>query len=313
MSKIRAQGADVAMSAAFETTYGVAPEDGWRTLMLSSFESGYKKPLGYEAEVGAGSESQDPYYDPVAVEPSLEVHARTDSIGFFLKAMFGAPVTTGNGPYTHVFTSGKDLPSLSIEEGHAQLSPALYRLVTGLKLGSMEMDIGRSGPMKFSFSGIGQNHVLSSASAADEPVAFTGAKFVKSNCVIKLDGTVVGQVTGGKITMSNGLEAVETVRGDGLIEGADEGERSAEGELTVRMIANTETIFDTSSAPKALSIEFSLGSVTLKIELGRVFFEGSSPGISGPGGLSVSRNFRAAKPSANALTKITLVNATASY
>ena len=41
-----------------------------------------------------------------------------EAFGFWLKAAFGAPTTTGTAPFTHEFQPGSwTLPSLSIETG----------------------------------------------------------------------------------------------------------------------------------------------------------------------------------------------------
>jgi hypothetical protein len=313
MPKVRAAGADVLMSAVFEVTYGTAPATGWRRHLMASFASGFKRPLGYEPEIGAGPESQDPYYERMEVQPEFELQARTDSVGFWMRALLGAPVTTGTGPYTHVFSSGNDIPSLSVEETHAQLSPVQYRLIKGLKLGSAEVDLSPDGALRMKFSGIAQSHEVRSTVSSGTPTGFTGAKFQQSNCEVRLDDVAIGQLTSGKFTISNGLEAVETIRADSMIEAADEGERSSEGEIMVRLAANTETVFDTTSAPKALKIVYTLGTITLTLEWARVFFEGAAPSISGPGGISVSRNWRAAKPASGPLCRVTLINSIVSY
>ena len=46
-----------------------------------------------------------------------------NAFGFWLKGAFGAPTTTGTGPWTHEFHSGAwTLPSLSIETGMPEVS-----------------------------------------------------------------------------------------------------------------------------------------------------------------------------------------------
>lgn len=322
MTRVRAQGADVQLLAKAEATYGTAPSGNWRPVVATRSAPGGAKPLGYEAELGRGADAQDPFYDPLSVSGNLDVHMRVREIGFWLYYLFGAPTTTGAGPYTHVFSSAGELPSFSLEEGWSNLTTnAVYFLHTGCKLGGFSVDLARSGPGKMSIPMMAQNVSRATSSVGGTPVAaYAEGKFFNKALLINKDGSALAQLTGGNINFSNGLEAVETIgRGDGLVEGVDETERTATGSLNLRLTASS-TLYDAAMTNEsAMDLLFRWttpinGSYKLDLDFGRCFIDWNQPDVSGPGGVSVGLNWRAAKTSSSvAMLKATLINDVASY
>jgi hypothetical protein len=126
-------------------------------------------------------------------------------------------------------------------------------------------------------------------------------------------------LTGGNLVFSNNLRRVETVgRGDGLIEGADEGDRTATGSLEMVMTSD-QTLYGL-----AMTTETSFAFLTrwttpidaaFKLDLlfGRVFVSWGQPGINNPGDVGGPITWRAAKDGSNPLLIATLINDQASY
>jgi Phage tail tube protein len=71
---------------------------------------------------------------------------------------------------------------------------------------------------------------------------------------VKRAGSPVGNLTGGSITYSNNLEKIETIRDDGLIEGADPTIAALTGRIDVRF-ADT-TLIDLAAGGTPVNLEF---------------------------------------------------------
>jgi hypothetical protein len=323
MAKIRAIGADVQLVTRMEATYGTPPAVEWRPVYASRFSGGGSKGLGYEPELGLGADAQDPFYDAQNVDFEMDVHIGVRRMGHWLKRLLGAPVTTGTGPYTHVFSSGGDIPSFSIEEGYPTLTTPRYYQRSGVKLGQMTIPFRRMGPAVATLTGIGQQLTKSNASIGvnGAPLAaLAGGQFMMNAMTLKKDGAALPfQLTGGNLVFSNNLRRVETVgRGDGLIEGADEGDRTATGSLEMVMTSD-QTLYGL-----AMTTETSFAFLTrwttpidaaFKLDLlfGRVFVSWGQPGINNPGDVGGPITWRAAKDGSNPLLIATLINDQASY
>lgn len=94
MPKQRAYGADARLLAARETSYGVVPLAGWRSLDFKSADLSSTQPLGDDPLLGRGRNAQDPYRGLVTDEGQLEIPLDLRGTGFWLTGLFGDPVTT---------------------------------------------------------------------------------------------------------------------------------------------------------------------------------------------------------------------------
>lgn len=324
MAKARAYGSDAALLVAFESTYGTAPDgsggDVYKQMSFRSHSLGAEKPLGYDPLLGAGRDAQDPHYEAVSVEGEIGVPFDLRGIGFWLKGLFGAPTTTDNedDTYDHVFVSGGVLPSLAMQLGHPQLTTARYLRHTGVKLESLGFDMGRTGPAGGTIAAVAQAEAAQTSAIDGTPGSYELQRFNQSRGAIYMEASQLANVTGGRLSFSNNLERVETIRSDGQIDGADETEATAEGSIDVRFGAD-ETITDAVDAETPVSLEYEYtiaGSEGYKLEflLPRVFLPKKKQEIGGPGGISASYDWRAAYSSDDGfMLQVTLVNDVASY
>jgi hypothetical protein len=112
----RAQGARAQMALAFETTYAPPPASGYTRAPFASTSLGAEQPLISSELLGLGRDPLAPIKDAVTADGDVVVPLDAEAFGFWLKTAFGAPITTGTGPWTHEFRSGSwTLPSLAIE------------------------------------------------------------------------------------------------------------------------------------------------------------------------------------------------------
>src|SRR5574343_1370963 len=104
----RAQGARAQIALAFETIYGTPPTGGFTKMPFASTTLGSEQPLLNSELLGYGRDPLAPIKDAVTADGDVGVPRDAEAFGFWLKAAFGAPVTTGTspGPYTHTFQSG---------------------------------------------------------------------------------------------------------------------------------------------------------------------------------------------------------------
>jgi hypothetical protein len=112
----RAQGARAQMALAFETTYGTPPVGGFTKMPFASTSLGAEQPLLTSELLGYGRDPTAPIKDAVTADGDVVVPLDAEAFGFWLKAAFGEPTTSGSGPYSHEFRSGKlDLAVVAVD------------------------------------------------------------------------------------------------------------------------------------------------------------------------------------------------------
>ncbi|HEV7278393.1 MAG TPA: phage tail tube protein [Devosiaceae bacterium] len=175
------------------------------------------------------------------------------------------------------------------------------------QIGTVDVGDAFDGPVKFTIADgaadfeVGDEftitlHPLAARDAA--PIMLAYLPFDNARGAITVGGGAIANVTAARFSFSNALEAVETIRADGMIDGVDEGERMATGTVDVRFGADTtlEDLAD-GKTPAAMELSFTLRSHpgwSLKFQLPRVFFFNPKLPINGPGGISQSWQWRAA-------------------
>lgn len=319
MAKVRAYGADAQLLGAVEAVYGTPPASGaYRKLAFKSHALGSEQPLGTDPLLGMGRDAQDPYYDAITVSGDLVVPVDLRALGWWLTGLFGPPVTTSDEDvYTHVFTSGGLLPSLALQVGHTALAPQIHYLHAGVKLGSFAVQMARTGAVNATINAVAQGETSAAAAIDADPETFALRRFSAGTGTIKLGGVQLAAVTGGQLTYSNGLESVETIRDDGKIDGVDETEATATGNVVVRFGPDSAIRAAVAAqTPVALEYAYSIPETDfrLKMEMPRVFLPKVKSEITGPGGIEATYNWQAAAdPDLGYLLRMTLVNDVAEY
>jgi hypothetical protein len=307
------QGINAVLNAAFESPYGTTPGSGFMKLPFVSHSLGEVRGLLEDDQLGFGREGLDPSQDVANNDGDVTVPVDVTAIGFWLKAMFGSPVTTGSAPYTHVFTSGAAaLPSLSIEVG----SPDVPSFSThyGAVANQMRIALARSGNLNAVISLVAQGETdEDDESVAGTPTSLAGARFAQATGGIKKDGATLGAVVSAELAISNNLDKLEVIRSDGRIDGALPGVVS--GNIRIETRFNSLALYEaaTDGTPVALEIGWTKGPSSLKFAFPRVFLPRPKKPITGPRGIMSTFECQAAAlPGAHKVTA-TLINATASY
>lgn len=319
MAKTRAYGADCVLLATFEASYGTAPASGYTRLSFKDSTLGAERPLGYGPLLGQGRDAQDPYYDAVKDEGDIGVQFDLRGLGFWLKGLFGTPVSSddNDGTFTHAFTSGGALPSLTLEIGHAKLAAPRYFRHAGVKADKLAFTMARTGAANATISLVAQGEAEAVQTIDPSPAAFALKRFSQGSGTIRVGAVQLANVVGGKISFASNLERVETIRSDGLIDGVDETEATAEGSVNVRFSTDT-TLTAAIAAESPVDLEYGFAipgtAFSLSFHLPRVFLPKKKQEIKGPGGIQASYDWRAARdPTAGYLLRVTLINDVPSY
>ncbi|WP_230770696.1 phage tail tube protein [Sphingomonas sp. Leaf4] len=311
----RARGANALLHTGFESTYGQPPASGYRRVPFVSHQLGATRGWIESDLLGQGRAPFDPTQDVTVNDGNLVVPVDTRAIGVWLRALFGAPVTTGpvSGLYTHVFTSGAAaLPSLAAEVALPEIPR--YSTNYGLRANSVQIAMSRTGLLNATLAMIGKGETSPlTASSAGAPTAYAAIdRFAQAVGYVGAASDTYNGVASAQFTYSNALDKVETIQPDGEIEDVDPGMPSFTGSLTLRGLDTPMEASGRDGTPRPLVFGWARGTSSLRFSAPRVFFPRVKTPIEGPNGIQQSVDFLAAA-SAGVLVTATLVNDVASY
>jgi hypothetical protein len=310
----RAQGARSQLAAAFETTYGTAPASGFMQMPFASASLGAEQPLLASELLGYGRDPLAPLKDVVTADGDITVPLDAEAFGFWLKAAFGAPTTTGTTNKTHTFKSGSwSLPSMAIEVAMPEIPR--FAMYTGCVLDQLSLEMQRSGLLTADVKLIAQGENVATATAAGTPTGYALQRFGHFNGAIKRNGTALGNIVSADLTYANNVERIETIRNDGRIDGADPSIAALTGKIDVRF-ADT-TLMDQALNGTSASLEFSWvisANVSLTITAHAVYLPRPRVEIQGPQGIQASFDWQAAYDSvAGQMCTVVLKNQVGNY
>lgn len=311
----RAYGSRAQLALAFESTYGTAPASGYTKLPFASAGLSSEQPLIDSELLGYGRDPLAPIKDAVTADGDIVIPVDVDGMGFWLKAAFGAPVTTGTTPKVHTFKSGSlTLPSMAIEIGTPEVPN--FSMFAGCRLDELQFTMSRTGNLQATAKLVAQGEARATTTAAGTPAALAQVKrFGHFQGAIKRNGADLANINSAEVTYSNGLVRVETIRADGKIDGADPSVASLKGTIEARF-ADT-TLLDQAASGASCALEFSWtisASEKLVLTAHEVYLPVPRRAIEGPGGVQATFAWQAALNSAaSAMCTMVLSNAVASY
>ena len=141
----RSLGARARLALGFETTYGTPPASGFiRMPFAPGLTVAAEQPLLDSELLGYGRDPLAPVKDAITADGDVVVPIDAEAWGHWLKAAFGAPTTSGTGPYTHEFQSGAwDLPSFALEKGLPEVPH--FAMYPGCRVNQLQWSMERSG------------------------------------------------------------------------------------------------------------------------------------------------------------------------
>ena len=312
----REYGYNAQLLFAYEATYGTAPASGaYYKLPFASADLGAEQSLIEDDVLGLGRDPQAPTYDLKRVSGQIVVPLEDQNIGFWLKLLLGAPTTTGVGPYTHTFVSGKalaNMESAAIELGYPGIPR--YYLCDGVRADSMQIQVQRSGKVVATFQLIGQDETDSATAVDASPNEITYNRFDAFEGNIQRAGSDLANVTMGEFTYRNNMESIETIRSDSLVEAVDPGLGALNGSITVRYA--DQVLYGDAEGQSGIDLEvdYISGANSCKFNCQNVFLPLPKRTINGPGGVEASYDFQGAKDAGEGeMLEVILVNDQATY
>ena len=275
---------------------------------------GAEQPLLESELLGYGRDPLDPIKDAVTADGDIVIPIDAEAFGFWLKAAFGAPTTTGTTNKTHTYKSGNwSLPSMAIEVAMPEIPR--YAMYTGCVLDELSWTMQRSGLLTATAKVIAQGETVATSTNAGTPSDWTLQRFGHFQAAIKRNGSALGSIVSADVTYANNLDRIETIRSDGRIDGADPSIAAMSGKIDVRFADST--LMDQALNGTSASLEFSWtisSNVSLTVTAHRVFLPRPRVSIDGPKGIQASFDWQAANDSsAGQMCTVVLKNTVASY
>jgi hypothetical protein len=306
----RAYGSSATLLLKREITYGASPSGNFIQMPFNSISLGSEQGLIDDPVLGQGRDPLAPLQDVINDEGDITVPMDPRYLGLWLTGLFGDPASTDNldGTFDHVYVSGIDsLPSYSVEVGMSQV-PAFF-MHAGVVLNSIALDFQRSGAAAATINAIAQGETRNVTSQGGTPSTLAFNRISQFQGSIKKAGTAVANLTSGSLTYSNNLEKIETIRSDGLIDGADPTVASLSGRIDVRFADTTLIDAASSGTPVDLEFGYTVGNSSVMFTAHEVYLPKPKLAVEGPGGIQASFDFQGAKnEAAGRMLTVTLVN-----
>lgn len=310
---VTARGFKSVLNLAYESTFGVTPATpvSYRMPIITS-QIAPKQSLENDPTLTGRRDPTAPTRGNIDVSGQVVVPVDLVAWGYWLKALCGAPTTTGSGdPYSHVFKMGDDVPSLVLEQAYDSKS---YALFNGCKISKVSIPWGGAGVVQATIDVIGAKHDESETSFDTDPTIITPVKFQQFEGTIAEGGTESTIITSASVEIDAGLDG-DMYGSGGVRADVLEGQIQINGSITA--FFQNETLLNKAlnGTESSLKLTWTKGTHSFEIFLPEVVYERTSPGIDGPNGIRLQMNYRAYLEDAveDAVAVFTLKNNLASY
>lgn len=306
----------------WETTKGVDPVAPAPIYVTPTGETGIgvSRQTKMDEVIGGDIDSGgEPYGTFNEVSGTTNFPMTYERVGFILKAMFGAPTTTGTGTYVHTFTSTVDcLPTFLFQETGADCGASTQiDRYNGLMAKSIALSMSPSGDYNIGFSYVGMSHRDSITDGITELVETS--KVVTATTRIKNEhSSLLIDGTSYVLAKDFSLNYDRSTVSENLIgSGANAGDVYA---LTPKASGNISSLFDSALYTKAKNetsvpvvLTYTDGTNILKITLGEVKFSFKRESKKMGEKYAVNLDYSAFKNTGSELVKVELTNSIATY
>ena len=295
---IQAQGYRGKLALAYETTFGVTPTSPTGCLMpIFSSKIVAKRNLIEDKTIRGIRDMALPGLGTIDVQGPIVVPLDEINIGYWLKGLFGNPVTTGStAPYTHTFKPGFTQPSMCLEQQFPDVGE--YFLSNGCKVSKFATSFELNNQDTTATIDImAAKETAATTSFLTSPTTQPLAKLGAFMGTIMEGGQLLANVTKVDLTLDMGLDgSIYTLGAEGYRGSLPEGMINITG--TVTAMFDSMTLLNKAIQSTTSSIEINLTNAvtghSLDILLPEIIYERTSPGIDGPKGVFISLPFRAA-------------------
>ncbi|MEN6568059.1 MAG: phage tail tube protein [Veillonellales bacterium] len=305
----------------YETTFGVSPTTvAGKTLPFITNQLNSKQNLNTSKVISGVRSDSQPAYGNTDVSGTITTPVDLGSIGYWLKPVIGAPVTTVNAAgaatdFTHVFKVGTSLPSMLIE----RLVGANYFLYHGCKADTFKVSIGGDSELEAQIDYVGCKSIVGTTpyDAAATLIKQIN-KLNQFGAAIKIGGSAVtGTIKSGDFTINNNLDKDGYTIGDnGFRSQVAEGSAQVSG--TFKALFNDTTLlnYGINQTITSLEILWNLSATkSLSFLFPEVNFSRTDALITGPGGVEIDLSWQGfwQSDAGNSAVIATLNNQVASY
>ena len=247
----------------------------------------------------------------IDVSGNLNVELAPEHVGFYLRHVLGAPVTTGAGaPYTHTFRP-KALPvGLIVERDWTGKITSKVEHFLGCRVASATIDIPQEGAATLQLQLNGAKYAIAAA-PLDASLGDTGhTGWFSPDCAVKVGGSAVTNLKSVQFTIANNMDTGRYAIGNsGERTDLPEGFADVSGSVTAivdttlfsayldKAIARTDTALEV-ILTFGTGLGATAGNESLSIKLDHAQIELNTPPINSPGGMEVSFNFSGYKSGA---------------
>jgi len=203
----QARGFFEKLNLVFESTYGTTPtiNDGdMVSLPFNSIGIGSSENMIDPETINHAQRFEtEPSFGNISVEGPVSVPFDVTNMGYWFKLMFGAPTTTGAGPYEHEFTPSNTNPSATLESGFSDINS--YHLFDGIKVNRMSFNFAVDTELTVDMDLLGSSETVGVSTQDNTPVEEVLTRFQAKDIVMKEGGVTVAVATEVSIEVDNGL------------------------------------------------------------------------------------------------------------
>nr|DAJ16981.1 MAG TPA: Tail tube protein [Caudovirales sp. ctNII2] len=315
----QAKGMKSITNLAFETTYGQAPTGGtWYRQPINKNALTGKQNLITTNTITGRRDTVEPGIGQMDASGQLELPMDVRNVGNILKGIFGAPTTsagTKEGTYKHVFKVGDEIPSLTVEKGFPDIG--LFFQYTGTKLNkfSLTAQVGNN-ETTYTVDTMASNETEAKNTAAASPTSLKLMRFNNVNAAVKEGGTALATCRKMQVDINNNLDGdTYCLNGSSIRPSINEGLAEVTGSIETLFEDDTQLQKAMNSTETSLELAFTRDDFSLTFSIPEVILERTTPGISGPKGITQSLNYRGyyADDAGNSIITVTLINDVEKY
>lgn len=310
-----AVGAKTTVIMDIEESFGVPPAvHGGVKLPINSFSLKPSRAKNTAATLTGQYDPTAPFDGNLEVSGAVTVPVDARAFGHWLKAMFGAPTTTGDAaPYTHFWKSGADMPSLMLQATYGPV----FGQFTGCKVASMSLQAGGDGELTASVNLNARDTDYVDTSYNDAPATVALKRFGNFQGSLLSGGQPLGVVTDFSLDINFGLDtSIRAIGDQGRVYDLVQGIMSVTGSITVFLTDKTLLVKSKNSEEFSLDLGFVIDEDNkLNFRLPEVQLSFDGPTVDGPTGIKIQHNIVAYynKNAENASVITTLINDVETY
>lgn len=306
----------------FETSFGVAPDTpAARRLPINTFSLNVSRAKNSAATLTGRRDPVEPFDGNAECSGALTVPMDVRAFPWWLKLMFGEPVTTGTGepaeaPYTHVFKPGDTGPSGIVQVTYGT-TPETYGKFSGCKVSSLSIQTGGDGELTATVNLAGRSGEFSQTNYHADAVLVPMKRLNNFQAALKDGNAEIATVTQFDLTVDNGLDtSIRTLGSKGMVYDIPEGIMSVTGTMTMLFTGLTMLERAKNSTEMSLELAWEIDSSNkITIKLPEVQLQYQGPTVDGPTGVMAEYPFVAyhSDGADNACLVATVVNDVEAY